>query len=281
MKPRPLGSVAAAAAEGLVGAGHAGWAWRPRPRGVSPKCSHSSPSSSAAAVHLERRRGGTNRGPFRQRGLHLTEYGSELEARVEKVIYACRFITFLGIGGLLLGSVPCFLKVLASLVDSQGFPPLVLARVNSDVVGLCCLQGCVYVMDAFVEYYLHGGGKVVLMLLEALEMFLMGTVTFVFGTGLYELFISNIDIAKGSNLFGLFRLPGRPKWLVIPSVNDLKTKLGHVIVMLLLVGIFENSKTVTITSCADLLCFSASIFLSSGCLYLLSRLSSTKGGSNA
>ncbi|KAJ1260979.1 hypothetical protein BS78_10G273000 [Paspalum vaginatum] len=210
MKPRPLGSVAAAA-EGLVGAGHAGWAWRPRPRGVSPKRSHS--SSAAGAVHLEHRRRGTNRAPFRPLGLPLTEYGADLEARVEKVIYACRFITFLGIGGLLLGSIPCFLK------------------------------GCVYVMDAFVEYYLHGGGKVVLMLLEAIDMYLIGTVTFVFGTGLYELFISTMDIAKGSNLFGLFRLPERPKWLVIESVNELKTKLGHVIVMLLLVGILEKSKT--------------------------------------
>lgn len=246
MKPRPLGvatsaAAAAAGAEGLVAAGRAGWAWRPRPRGVSPKCSHS------AAAHSEHGRRGTRGVPLRPRGLPSLEYGSELEARIEKVIYASRFITFIGIGGLLLGSVPCFLK------------------------------GCVYVMDAFVEYHLHGGGKVVLMLLEAIELFLIGTVTFVFGTGLYELFISDIDIAKssshGSNLFGLFRLPERPKWLVIESVNDLKTKLGHLIVTVLLLGIFENSKRVTITTCADLFCFSASILLCSGCLYLLSRLS--------
>jgi len=128
------------------------------------------------------------------------------------------------------------------------------------------------VMDAFVEYYLHGGGTVVRMLLEAIDLFLIGTVMFVFGTGLYELFISNMDMSYGSNLFGLFNLPERPKWLVIDSVNDLKTKLGHVIVMSLLVGIFEKSMRVTITSCADLFCFAASIFISSACLYLLSRL---------
>uniref|UniRef100_A0A0A9EEW1 Uncharacterized protein n=1 Tax=Arundo donax TaxID=35708 RepID=A0A0A9EEW1_ARUDO len=51
--------------------------------------------------------------------------------------------------------------------------------------------------------------------------------------------------------------------------------------MVLLIGLFEKSKKVTITSCADLFCFAASIFLSSGCLYLLSRLHSTKGGSHA
>ncbi|KAK9087541.1 hypothetical protein Syun_029935 [Stephania yunnanensis] len=67
----------------------------------------------------------------------------------------------------------------------------------------------------------------------------------VFGMGLYELFVSNFDIAKllpqssapsRSNLFGLFTLKERPKWLEIKSMNELKTKLGHVIVMASLAG---------------------------------------------
>lgn len=55
-------------------------------------------------------------------------------------------------------------------------------------------------------------------------------------------------------------------------MNELKTKLGHVIVMVLLIGLFENSKKVTIETTTDLLCFAASILLSSGCLFLLSKL---------
>ncbi|KAL6873619.1 hypothetical protein ACP4OV_013701 [Aristida adscensionis] len=256
MKPRPLGCSGGVAAEGLVGAAGSGggWAWRPRPRArvPPPKCSHAAAAAAAAGAaqtaseHRRHHRGRVRGVLFRPLRLPWTVYGSELEAWVEKAIYACRFMTFLAIGGSLVGSVPCFLR------------------------------GCHYVMDAFMEYYLHGGGKVTLMLVEAVDMFLVGTVMFVFGTGLYELFISNMDMSYGSNLFGFFRLPERPKWLVIESVNDLKTKLGHVIVMLLLVGIFEKSWRLTITSCADLFCFAASIFLSSGCLYLLSRL--TKGG---
>ncbi|CAN6162760.1 unnamed protein product [Urochloa humidicola] len=258
MKPRPLTCVAAGRPPG--------WAWRPRPRprARSPKCSHAPPPPGAVAAGAEgavrsehhHRRGGSGgirgvlvRPPV---GRPRTEHRwSDLEERIEKFVYACRFMTFLGIGGLLAGSIPCFLK------------------------------GWVYVLDAFVEYYLHGGGMVILMLLQAIDMFLIGTVMFVFGTGLYELFISNMDMSYGSNLFGLFSLPERPKWLVMRSVNDLKTKLGHVIVTLLLVGAFENSWRVTITSCTDLFCFAASIFLSSACLYLLSRLNNTKGGSQA
>lgn len=58
-------------------------------------------------------------------------------------------------------------------------------------------------------------------------------------------------------------------------MNELKTKVGHVIVMVLLIGLFENSKKVVITTATDLLYFSASILLSSGCLFLLSKLTST------
>jgi len=64
----------------------------------------------------------------------------------------------------------------------------------------------------------------------------------------------------------------RPKWLEIKTVNELKTKLGHVIVMLLLIGLFDKSKKAAINTPVDLLCFSASVLLCSGCLYLLSKL---------
>ncbi|XP_008777936.2 uncharacterized protein LOC103697786 isoform X2 [Phoenix dactylifera] len=169
---------------------------------------------------------------------------SGLEEQIEKVIYGCRFMTILGIAGSLMGSILCFLK------------------------------GCEYVINSFADYFISGG-RAILMLVEAI-----GTVMLVFGMGLYELFISNFDVAKtssyGSNLLGLFKLQERPKWLEIQSVNELKTKVGHVIVMVLLVGLFDKSKKVTISTPNDLLCFAASILLSSGCLYLLSKLHISK-----
>ena len=121
MKPKPL--VCVAAGEGLVRAGGAGWAWRPRPRGarlagVSPKCSHAA-AAAEGAVHSEHhhRRRGVRGVLFRPVGFPRTEDAWKLEERIEKVIFACRFMTFLGIGGLLAGSIPCFLKVLARFSD--------------------------------------------------------------------------------------------------------------------------------------------------------------------
>ncbi|KAL6001780.1 hypothetical protein ACLOJK_041758 [Asimina triloba] len=151
------------------------------------------------------------------------------------------------------------------------------------------MSGCSYVVDAFHKNFAASGssGKMIMMLVEAIDIYLIGTVMLVFGMGLYELFISNLSIAEshkyshpphddttsyGSNLFGLFKLLERPKWLEINSVNELKTKLGHVIVMVLLVGLLEKSKKVVISTTTDLLCFSFAVLLASGCLYLLSRL---------
>lgn len=59
-------------------------------------------------------------------------------------------------------------------------------------------------------------------------------------------------------------------------MNELKTKLGHVIVMLLLIGLFDKSKKAAINTPVDLLCFCASVFLSSSCLFLLSKLAEDK-----
>lgn len=172
----------------------------------------------------------------------------KIEERIEKVIYGCRFFAILAVWGSLVGSFLCFVK------------------------------GCSYVAVSFQEYFVNRG-KVIFSLVEALDLYLLGTVMLVFGMGLYELFISNLDKAKSfsneryrSNFFGVFTLKERPRWLEIKSVNELKTKLGHVIVMLLLIGFFDKTKKAAILSPLDLLCFSASVLLSSGCLFLLSKL---------
>jgi uncharacterized membrane protein YqhA len=64
----------------------------------------------------------------------------------------------------------------------------------------------------------------------------------------------------------------RPNWMKITSLDALKTKVGHVIVMILLVKMFERSKMVTIATGLDLLSYSVCIFLSSASLYILHML---------
>ncbi|KAG0617961.1 hypothetical protein M758_4G028100 [Ceratodon purpureus] len=178
------------------------------------------------------------------------------ESTIERAIFDFRFLTLMAIGGSLVGSLLCFLK------------------------------GCGFVIESFIAYYhmcLNGRhtGKVILRLVEAVDVYLVGTVMLIFGMGLYGLFISNNiepndtqnDRAlKNTTLFGMFPLTKRPLWMRITTLDTLKTKLGHVIVMILLVKLFERSKTVHISSAMDLLYYSISIFLSSASLYVLQRL---------
>ncbi|CBI24960.3 hypothetical protein VitviT2T_020531 [Vitis vinifera] len=178
------------------------------------------------------------------------------ESSIERVIFDFRFLALLAVGGSLAGSLLCF------------------------------LNGCVYIVDAYKVYWtscvkgIHTG-KMVLRLVEAIDVYLAGTVMLIFGMGLYGLFISNVppDVPpsvdralKGSSLFGMFALKERPKWMKISSLDELKTKVGHVIVMILLVKMFERSKMVTIATGMDLLSYSVCIFLSSASLYILNNL---------
>ncbi|KAG8088909.1 hypothetical protein GUJ93_ZPchr0011g27250 [Zizania palustris] len=60
--------------------------------------------------------------------------------------------------------------------------------------------------------------------------------------------------------------------LKVISLDELKTEVGHVTVMILLVKMFERSKMVKITMGMDLLSYSVCIFLSSASLYILHNL---------
>ncbi|CAH1445861.1 unnamed protein product [Lactuca virosa] len=178
------------------------------------------------------------------------------ESNIEKVIFDFRFLALLAVAGSLAGSLLCF------------------------------LNGCVYIVDAYKVYWTSCSkgvhtGKMVLRLVEAIDVYLAGTVMLIFAMGLYGLFISNApgNVApaddralKGSTLFGMFALRERPKWMKISSLDELKTKVGHVIVMILLVKMFERSKMVTIATGLDLLSYSVCIFLSSASLYILHNL---------
>ncbi|GJP79501.1 hypothetical protein CLOP_g9730 [Closterium sp. NIES-67] len=214
-----------------------------------------------------------------------------VENSVERRIFDCRFLTLLAVIGSLVGSAICFVK------------------------------GCLFVLESLVEFasawWGIGSGNVILLLVEAVDVYLIGTVMLIFGMGLYDLFIHNFNVeaaaggdgangargahgsgskssaagadpsqqrkgrgargggarrSLGSNLFGLFRLQSRPSWLEVSSLDEMKTKLGHVIVMILLVGTFEKSKKVVVATSMDFLCFSVGVCFAAGCLFLLTKL---------
>ncbi len=99
----------------------------------------------------------------------------------------------------------------------------------------------------------------------AIDGFLLATILLIFALGLYELFISDIDEAKKSGQSA--------KVLVINSLDDLKSKLAKVILMILVVTFFEVSLSMSFTSALDLVYFSLGILMVSLALYFGSKSS--------
>ena len=99
----------------------------------------------------------------------------------------------------------------------------------------------------------------------SIDGFLLATILLIFSLGLYELFISDIDSAKESDQSS--------KVLVINSLDDLKSKLAKVILMILVVTFFEVSLSMTFTGALDLVYFSLGILMVSLALYFGSKSS--------
>jgi len=95
-----------------------------------------------------------------------------------------------------------------------------------------------HVAVSVFNYYLNNIHNIdihkvaIIELIGAIDLYLIAIVLFIFGFGLYELFISQIDIAKRS---------AASKILEIHSLDELKDKLAKVIIMVLIVGFFKRA----------------------------------------
>jgi len=97
-------------------------------------------------------------------------------------------------------------------------------------------------------------------IVEVVDGYLLGTVMLIFALGLYELFISDIDQAHGTK--------ASSKILVINNLDDLKSRLAKVILMIMIVTLFEESLHMKLTAPIDLLYLGGSIALVGLALYL-------------
>jgi len=97
-------------------------------------------------------------------------------------------------------------------------------------------------------------------IVEVVDGYLLGTVMLIFSLGLYELFISDIDQAHGTK--------ASSKILVINNLDDLKSRLAKVILMIMIVTLFEESLHMKLSAPIDLLYLGGSIALIGLALYL-------------
>ncbi len=85
---------------------------------------------------------------------------------------------------------------------------------------------------------------------EVIDGYLLAVVLLLFALGLYELFISKIDQAKSSETQSV---------LVIRNLDDLKARLGRVILMILIVNFFEHAINMSFENALELLALAASV----------------------
>lgn len=133
-----------------------------------------------------------------------------LEKIFEGILWRSRFFTILPVIFGLLGAIILF------FIASYDILNVLIGSYN-------------YLFLSIKELDLHSDvvGKVV----GAVDLYLMALVLFIFSFGIYELFISEIDEMKSSK---------HSKVLEVHSLDELKDKLGKVIIMVLVVNFFQR-----------------------------------------
>lgn len=120
-------------------------------------------------------------------------------------------------------------------------------------------------------------------LIFAPDMFLLGTAMLTFGMGLYVMFVGSRSKIKGDHQLSgknLFYFQTLPSLMGMKSVMQAKSRIGHALVMLLQVGVLEKFKNVPVVNGLDLAYFAGSVFVSSICVFILSRIPLTTTKAN-
>jgi len=167
-----------------------------------------------------------------------------LEQIFEKSLWSSRFIVLLAVIFGLVGAIALFAVASFDVYDTAKY--------------------------VFVSYVNHAHPAnfhedVVGGVIGAVDLYLIGVVMLLFSFGLYELFISDIDIAREEE-------GQENKILAIHSLDQLKDKISKVIVMVLVVGFFQKVGHTEYNGALEMLYFSLSITAVAVGLFFLGKV---------
>lgn len=128
----------------------------------------------------------------------------------------------------------------------------VLASITLFVIGSWDILHSIVFQNPLTNDSVNHNNDLLFKIISSIDMFLIGIVLLIFGFGVYELFISEIDIAKGKF---------SDSTLKISSLDQLKNKIIKVVIIVLIVKFFEKILKLTpnFNSPQDLLFLSISI----------------------
>lgn len=163
-----------------------------------------------------------------------------MSSKLEKILWNFRYITILA--------------VLLSIISA--FSLIVLG--SWDII-----QAVIFYNPLFDDS-ISNNNELLFKIISAIDLFLIGIVLLIFGFGIYELFVSEIDFANAKFT---------ESTLKIRDLDQLKNKIIKVIIIVLIVKFFEKvlKYSENFTTPMDLLYFGLSIL--SICLgyYLINR----------
>lgn len=167
---------------------------------------------------------------------------SLLETLFEGVIWRSRFIVIFAVIFGLIGAIVLF--VVASM----------------DIWNVAAYTFNTIITHAHPENFHE---DIVAGIIGAVDLYLIAVVMFIFAFGIYELFISEIDEASGSN---------GSQILAIHSLDQLKDKIAKVIVMVLVVNFFQRVLHTNFNTPLEMMYFALSITALSVGLYFLGKV---------
>lgn len=137
-----------------------------------------------------------------------------VETWLEKFLWSFRLIIILGVFGLLTSSIVIFLLGAIETI-------LLLKLFVTQIL----VSGIDFSMTAYNAIIVH--------IITTVDDFLLGMVLLIFGLGTYDLFISKLDIAEEEMKAQTIR---RPDWLRFSSLDELKSILGKIVLMILIIN---------------------------------------------
>lgn len=166
---------------------------------------------------------------------------SRLERSFERLIWQFRLITLIPVVMSLLGSVSCF--VIGTYSEFSALSHVIQGRLSHSSSTLLI-------------------GKVV----EGIDYYLIGIALLIFGYGIYELVISDIDPRHQD------QSAMRRNLLSIESLDGLKQKLTKVIVVALIVSAFKLMVSFKVTTANELLMYCAGVLMVAFSAWLIGKI---------
>lgn len=163
-----------------------------------------------------------------------------IENKFEKTLWSTRFIVLIAVILSIISSVSLFLL---------GGWDIIQATINN---------------NPLFNQEVNTNNDLLFKIISSIDLFLIGIVLLIFGFGVYELFISEIDFAKGKFA---------DSTLKINSLDQLKNKIIKVVIIVLIVKFFEKVLKLSdnFETPQDLVFFSLSILSICIGYYLINR----------